>query len=165
MNDASPRVITIGAPFDPALEPDLFQDVLGRRAIAFLFDVLGVSLLWVLAAVVVFFVGIATFGLGWLIYPVLWPILGLLYTVSSLGGPTSATPGMRAMGLSMRTVTGGRPDVLFALMHVVLFYGLSVALTPAIHLVGLFLPRRQLAHDWIVGVLVMDARVLALTGR
>lgn len=159
------RVVTIGLPFDPALEPDLYEGVLGRRMFAFLFDVIGVSFLWVFAAIVVFFLGIATLGLGWLIYPVLWPILGLLYTVSSVSGPTSATPGMRAMGLAMRTTAGGRPDTLVALLHVVLFYGLSVTLTPLVHLLGLFMPRRQLAHDWIVGVLIMDARVLAMTGR
>ena len=126
---------------------------------------IGVSVLWLMAAVVVFFLGIATFGLAWLIYPALWPILGVLYTVGTLGGPESATPGMRAMGLSMRTTDGRRPDGLTALMHVVIFYALSVALTPLIHLVGLFTERRQLLQDLAIGVLVMDARVLALTGR
>jgi len=159
------REITIRHLFDPALEPDLFEQVLSRRAMAYVFDVIGVSVLWLMAAVVVFFLGIATFGLAWLIYPALWPILGVLYTVGTLGGPESATPGMRAMGLSMRTTDGRRPDGLTALMHVVIFYALSVALTPLVHLVGLFTERRQLLQDLAIGVLVMDARVLALTGR
>ncbi|MER2607099.1 MAG: RDD family protein [Siculibacillus sp.] len=159
------REITIRSPFDPALEPDLFEGMLGRRTIAYLFDLLGVSLLWVLAAIVVFFLGIATLGLAWLIYPALWPILGVLYTVATLGGPESATPGMKAMGLSMRTTRGGRPDALTALIHVVVFYGLTVTLTPLVHLVGLFTARRQLLQDIAVGVLVMDTRVLGLTGR
>lgn len=157
--------ITVRWVFDPALEPDLFQDVLKRRTIAYLFDILGVSLLWVLAAVVVFFLGLATFGFAWMIYPALWPILGVLYTVSTLAGPEAATPGMRAMGLSMRTVDGPRPDALKALIHVVVFYGLTATLTPLVHLVGLFTARRQLIQDLIAGVLVMDGRVLALTGR
>ena len=89
----------------------------------------------------------------------------VIYTAGTLGGPESATPGMRAMGLSMRTTDGRRPDGLTALMHVVIFYALSVALTPLIHLVGLFTERRQLLQDLAIGVLVMDARVLALTGR
>lgn len=159
------REITIRHLFDPALEPDLFEQVLSRRAMAYLFDLVGVSVLWLLAAVVVFFLGIATFGLAWLIYPALWPLLGVLYTVATLGGPDSATPGMRAMGLSMRLTDGRRPDALTALIHVVVFYALTVTLTPLVHLVGLFTERRQLLQDFIVGVVVMDARVLAFTDR
>ena len=157
--------ITVRWVYDPALEPDLFQDVLKRRVFAFFFDVVGVSILWVVAAIVVFFLGLATFGLAWLIYPALWPILGVLYTVSSLAGPTAATPGMRAMGLAMRSTDGPRPDALKALIHVVVFYALSVTLTPLVHLIGLFTTRRQLLQDFVAGVLVMDGRVLAMTGR
>ncbi len=157
--------ITVRWVYDPALEPDLFEDVLKRRAFAYLFDIVGVSVLWVVAAIVLFFLGLATFGLAWMIYPALWPILGVLYTVSSLAGPTAATPGMRAMGLSMRTVDGPRPDALKALIHVVVFYALTVTLTPLVHLIGLFTARRQLFQDMIAGVVVMDGRVLALTGR
>ena len=160
-----PREITIRSLFDPALEPDLFEGVPTRRVIAYLFDLLGVTLLWGVAAIVVFFVGIATLGLAWLIYPALWPIVGVLYTVATLGGPEAATPGMKAMGLSMRGTDGSRPDTLRALMHVVVFYALTVTLTPLVHLVCLFTARRQLLQDMVVGVLVMDARVLGLTGR
>lgn len=161
----SPREITIRHLFDPALEPDLFEGLLSRRAMAYLFDLIGVSVLWLVAAIVVFFLGVATFGLAWLIYPALWPILGVLYTMGTLGGPDSATPGMKAMGLTMRTTDGCRPDSLTALMHVVVFYALTVTLTPLVHLVGLFTERRQLLQDLAIGVLVMDARVLALTDR
>lgn len=162
-----PRVqqINVRWVYDPALEPDLFQDVLKRRTIAYLFDILGVSLLWVLAAVVVFFLGLATFGFAWAIYPALWPILGVLYTVTSLSGPFAATPGMRAMGLSMRSTGGPPPDALKALIHVVVFYALTATLTPLVHVVGLFTARRQLLQDYVAGVVVMDARVLALSGR
>jgi uncharacterized RDD family membrane protein YckC len=159
------RPIVIRWVFDPLLEADLFESILKRRVFAFLFDVVGVSLLWLLASVVVFFLGLATFGLAWLIYPALWPILGVLYTVSGLAGPSSATAGMRAMGIAMRTHDGGRPDLLRALLHVVVFYALSVGLTPLVHVIGLFDARRRLLHDMIVGVVVLDGRVLAMTGR
>ncbi|TBW39736.1 RDD family protein [Siculibacillus lacustris] len=151
--------------FDPVLEPDLFEGLLSRRCFAFLFDLIAVSLLWLVAAFVVFFLGLATFGLAWLVYPALWPVIGLLYTVSGLSGPSSATAGMRAMGLSMRTLDGARPDALRALFHVVIFYALSFGLTPLVHLIGLFNVRRQLLQDMIVGVVVLDGRVLAMTGR
>ena len=157
--------ITVRWVYDPALEPDLFQDVLKRRAFAYLFDLIGVSLLWAVASVIIFFLGLATFGLAWMIYPALWPILGVLYTVSTLAGPDAATPGMRAMGLSMRSADGPRPDGLKALVHVVVFYALTATLTPLVHLVALFTARRQTFQDLVAGVVVMDARVLALTGR
>ena len=157
--------ITVRWVYDPALEPDLFQDVIKRRAMAYLFDIVGVSLLWLVAAIVVFFLGLATLGLAWLIYPALWPIVGVLYTVTSLAGPDAATPGMRAMGLAMRSVDGPRPDGLKALIHVVVFYALTVGLTPFIHLIALFTARRQTIQDLVAGVLVMDGRVLARTGR
>lgn len=159
------RQIVIRQTFDPELEPDLFENVLSRRAMAYVFDVIGVSLLWLVAAVVVFFLGIATFGLAWLVYPALWPILGVLYTMGTLGGPASATPGMAAMGLSMRLTDGRRPDTLIALMHVVVFYALSMTLTPLVHLVGLVTDRHRLLQDFVVGAVVMDARVLAFTDR
>lgn len=163
--DPTPRQITIRWVYDPALEPDLFQDVLQRRTIAFLIDVVCVSALWLVGAIVVFFLGLATFGFAWGIYPALWPVLGVLYTVGSLAGPSAATPGMRAMGLAMRCTDGPRPDALRALAHVVIFYALSVTLTPLVHIFGLFTTRRQLLQDLLVGVLVMDGRVLAMTGR
>jgi len=168
----TPRPSSVVPIFDPAFEPDLFENVLQRRAVAYLIDLVLVSLMWALPLVLVFFLGLATFGALWLIYPVLWliypalwPILGVLYTVSTLGGPDSATPGMRAMGLAMRRLDGRRPDALLALIHVVLFYALTVTLTPFVHVFGLFTARRQLLQDLILGVAVMDARVLALTGR
>ncbi|MDK9696488.1 MAG: RDD family protein [Siculibacillus sp.] len=157
--------ITVRWVYDPALEPDLFRDVLKRRAIAYLFDIVGVSLLWLVAAIVVFFLGLATFGLAWMIYPALWPILGVVYTVATLAGPDAATPGMRALGLAMRTTGGPRPGGLEALIHVVVFYTVTVTLTPFIHLIALFTGRRQTLQDLVAGVLVMDGRVLALTGR
>ena len=163
--ERSTQQITVRWVYDPALEPDLFQDVLKRRAFAYLFDLLGVSLLWVVAAIVVFFLGLATFGLAWMIYPALWPIIGVLYTVTSLAGPEAATPGMKAMGLAMRTTDGPRPDGLKALIHVMVFYALTVTLTPLVHLIALFSARRQTLQDLVAGVLVMDGRVLALTGR
>lgn len=164
MSDA-PRQINIRHLFDPALEPDLFEAVLSRRTMAYVFDLVGIGILWIVAAIVVFFLGIATFGLAWLIYPALFPVVGVLYSVATLGGPSAATPGMSAMGLTMRLTDGRRPDTLFALIHVVVFYALSVTLTPLVHLVGLVTDRHRLLQDIAIGAVVMDARVLALTGR
>ncbi|WP_407051691.1 RDD family protein [Methyloraptor flagellatus] len=149
--------------FDPLDRPELFEGTLSRRVFAYLLDIFFVTLFWLMAGLVVFFLGIATFGLAWAIYPALWPIVGILYVTATLGGANAATPGMGMMGLTMRLWHGGRPDPLIALMHVVLFYAASAVLTPLIHLIGLFTARRQLLQDLILGTVVINARMLDRT--
>ncbi len=49
-----------------------YSGVLSRRVFAFIIDYVIVALLCIPAAVVVFFLGIMTLGLGFLLYPVLF---------------------------------------------------------------------------------------------
>lgn len=150
--------------FDPLYQPQLFDGVLSRRLFAYLIDVFYVSLLWCLVGVLVFFLGIATFGLAWALFGILWPLIGLAYTVTTLGGAGAATPGMSAMGLTMRMWYGAKPDPLIALMHVVLFYVAATVLTPFIHLIGLFTARRQLLHDLVLGTVLVNKGELERLG-
>lgn len=52
-----------------------YSGVLSRRVFAFLIDYLIVAALWVPAAVLVFFLGVLTLGLGFLLYPILFFIV------------------------------------------------------------------------------------------
>ena len=57
----------------------------------------------------IFVVGIVTFGLGFLFYGLLWPAMvlwAIAYYGLTLGSPASATIGMRAMDIEMRTWYG-----------------------------------------------------------
>jgi hypothetical protein len=54
--------------FDPTLSPELFEGVLARRVIAFAIDVIVIGVPVVLAAIFIFLFGIATLGMGWLLY-------------------------------------------------------------------------------------------------
>lgn len=132
-----------------------YSGVLSRRVFAFIIDYMIVALLWIPAAVVVFFLGIITLGLGWFLYPVLYVIVALLYFGLTLGGPSQATPGMRAMGIAMMRLDGRRIDFLTAIVHMVLFWILNSVLTPLILLAGLFIERSRLVHDLLLGTVTV----------
>ena len=146
--------------FDPAVHPALFDGVLSRRVLAFLFDAVMIMALMVVASIVIAFLGIITFGLGWLLFAILFPLVALSYTALTLGGHRAATPGMRLMGLEMRLWYGARPYALLAIMHSLLFWFGNTILTPLIILVGLFTKRSQLLHDIILGTVVLDRDAL-----
>jgi uncharacterized RDD family membrane protein YckC len=61
-----------------------YQGVLSRRVMAFIIDYAIVGLLWIPAAVVVFFLGILTLGLGFFLYPVLFAGLASCISASRL---------------------------------------------------------------------------------
>jgi uncharacterized RDD family membrane protein YckC len=132
-----------------------YSGVLSRRVFAFVIDYLIVALLWIPAAVVVFFLGIITLGLGWFLYPVLYVVVALLYFGMTVGGPNQASLGMRAMGLALLRVDGRRMDFLTAIVHMVLFWIFNSVLTPLILLAGLFIERSRLVHDLLLGTVMV----------
>lgn len=128
-----------------------YSGVLSRRVFGFIIDYMLVALLWIPAAVVVFFLGILTLGLGWLLYPILFFIVAGLYFGMSLAGASQATPGMRAMGIAMVRLDGRKIDFVTAIAHLALFWILNSILTPLILLAGLFIERSRLVHDLLLG--------------
>lgn len=132
-----------------------YSGVLARRVFAFLIDYAIVLLLCIPAAVIVFFLGILTLGLGFMLYPALFIIVALLYFGMTLGSSSQASPGMRAMGLAMVRVDGRRMDFFTAMVHTVLFWMINSVLTPLILLAGLFIERSRLVHDLLLGTVVI----------
>jgi uncharacterized RDD family membrane protein YckC len=132
-----------------------YSGVLSRRMFAFIIDYMIVLLLCIPAAVVVFFLGIITLGLGFILYPALFVIVGLLYFGMTLGGPNQASPGMRAMGIAMTRVDGRQMDFLTAMVHTVLFWVINSILTPLVLLAGLFIERSRLVHDLLLGTVIV----------
>lgn len=145
--------------FDPVARADLFVGVRWRRSMAFLVDVAMVGMLFMIAAIVVFFLGLFTLGLGWMIYLVLWQAVALLYTAFTLGGPSSATPGMRLMGLEMRLWYGAKVYPLLAAVHVILFWLSISLLTPFVLVVSLINERKRLLHDIVLGTVAVNAGI------
>ena len=117
-----------------------------------------------LAAMFIFVFGIVTLGFGFALYwllpagSVIWAIV---YFGLTLGGPRSATIGMRVMYLEMRTWYGAPTYFVLGAVHAILFW-LSVSfLTPFVLLVALFNERRRLLHDIVLGTVVVNAPAAA----
>lgn len=135
-----------------------YSGVLSRRVFAFVIDYAIVLLLCIPAAVIVFFLGVITLGLGFFLYPALFVIVAVLYFGMTLGGPSQATPGMRAMGIAMARMDGRRIDFLLSTVHIVLFWVINSVLTPLILLAGMFTERSRLVHDFLLGTVIVRTR-------
>jgi uncharacterized RDD family membrane protein YckC len=146
--------------FDPELHPDLYDGILAKRVVAFFIDVLVVALLMVPAFLLVFILAVVTFGLGLLLIPPLFAIVALTYVALTLGGPASATIGMRATNIEMRTGTGGRMFPLLAAMHALLFWFSVGILTPLVLVVGLLSNRSRLLHDILLNTVMVNSAAI-----
>ena len=145
--------------YDPAAHPELFEAVLARRVLAFVIDIVLIAIPLMLACLFIFVFGLITLGIGWALFWLLspgWVIWALVYYGWTLGSPASATIGMRAVNLQMRTGYGAPAYFVLGAVHAVVFW-LSVSmLTPFILIVGLFNARRRLLHDMLLGVVVIN---------
>lgn len=88
-------------------------------------------------------------------------IWALVYYGLTLGGPHSATVGMRVMDLQLRTFTGEPGYFVLGAAHAVLYWISVSVLTPFIVLVGLFNSRRQLLHDLVLGTVIINTAAQA----
>lgn len=145
--------------YDPAANPELFEGVLSRRVVAFLIDFVVIAVPLVLASMFIFVFGIVTLGLGWALFWLMPPasvIWAVCYFGATLGGPRSATVGMRVMDLEMRTWYGAPAYFVLGAVHAVAFWVSVSALTPLVLLVAFFNERRRLLHDIVLGTVVIN---------
>ena len=148
--------------FDPLTQPELFRGVLTRRTFAFLIDLVVLSIPVILACMFIALFGVVTLGLGWALFWLVSPasvIWALIYYGATLGGPHSATLGMRVMDLELRTWYGTPGYFVLGAMHAVLFWISISFLTPLVLLIGLFNSRHRLLHDIVLGVVVINSSV------
>jgi uncharacterized RDD family membrane protein YckC len=181
MTDSAPNAGTgsggSGTPFDvkphaydPAANPELFEGILARRVVAFIIDLIIIAIPLVAASMFIFVFGLITFGLGWALFWLLSPasvVWALAYYGLTLGSPASATFGMRAMDIQMRTWYGAPAYFVLGAVHAIVFWISVSVLTPFILLVGFFNARRRLLHDILVGTVIINnaARALSLRSR
>jgi uncharacterized RDD family membrane protein YckC len=175
MTDSGPARIGISLDvkphaYDPAANPELFEGVLSRRLLAFFIDVLIIAVPVMAAAIFIFLFGIVTLGLGWMLFWLLSPasvIWALVYYGVTMRSAASATIGMRAMELEIRTWYGAPAYFLLGAVHAVVYWVSVSVLTPFILLVGLFNARRRLLHDILVGTVLINnpARAASLRAR
>jgi uncharacterized RDD family membrane protein YckC len=159
-NDGAPNVPP--HVFDPLMEPELFRGVLTRRVFAFLIDLVVLSIPVIFGYLFIAVFGLITLGLGWALFWLAWPatvIWAVLYYGACIGGPHSATMGMRVMDLELCTWYGAPGYFVLGAMHAVLFWVSISFLTPLVLLVGLFNSRRRLLHDFVLGTVVINSSV------
>src|SRR5688500_8184020 len=79
--------------YDPLTNPELFDGVLARRMMAFVIDLIVISIPVIFAALFILIFGLITLGLGWILFWFWWPaavIWAVIYYGITLGGPQSA---------------------------------------------------------------------------
>ncbi len=146
--------------YDPQENPELFEGILARRVVASVIDVIVIGAPLLAAAMFIFIFGLVTFGLGWALYWLLYPaavIWALFYYGVTLGSPASATLGMRAMEIQMRTWYGAPAYFVLGAVHAVVYWISVSALTPLILVVGFFNARKRLLHDILVGTVIINS--------
>ena len=153
--------------YDPATQPELFEGVLARRVMAFVIDLVLITVPLIFLAICIFVFGLVTLGLGWFLFFLMGPVAviwALLYYGLTFGSAASATIGMRVMDLEMRTWYGAPCYFLLGAVHAIAYWLTVSFLTPFILLVGLVTDRKRLLHDMLVGTIVInnEARARAL---
>jgi uncharacterized RDD family membrane protein YckC len=146
--------------YDPIAQPELFEGVLTRRVLAFIVDLLIITIPIMLVSIFIFLFGIFTLGFGWLLFWLVSPasvIWAIVYYGITMGSPASATYGMRAFDLEIRTWYGGPCYFLLGAVHAILFWVSISALTPFVVIVGFFNERRRLLHDFLVGTVIVNS--------
>jgi len=154
VHDEARDIAWAGDPPTPFAAPEYYRGMLVRRVFAYWVDVLCIALLVAFAWLVLWMLAIASLGL---LSPLLL-VLGLipvLYHTLTIGGPHSATPGMRLTGVEVRSWTGERPSYLQAFVQTILFYVTVYPTWSLVLVVALFNERRRTLHDILAGTLVI----------
>lgn len=146
--------------FEQERYPALFAEIMPKRLIAFAIDMVIVIVLMLPVLLAVLVLGVLTFGLGWVLFPFVFGVVGLGYLALTLGGANSATIGMKAVGIELRTIGGQKMYPLLAALHGLLFWASVSLLTPLVLIVALLNPRNRLLHDMLLGVVMVNADAL-----
>jgi uncharacterized RDD family membrane protein YckC len=121
----------------------------------FIIDAIIIAILTAVAFLVVAVLGVLTLGLGWLLFGLVFPAVGLGYNAFTIGGSKSATFGQRIMGLTVPMWFGGKVTPLIAAFHALLFW-VSLTVFAPILLWCFFDARKRQLHDILAGVVVIN---------
>ena len=145
-------VITVNHP------PIPLDNVRMARILALLVDAVFITILIAASAIVIFFLGFLTLGLGWALYFVIWPAVALLYYFFTLG-INGRTVGMSIFSIELREADGGHLHPVIGLAHPVLFW--FMVTIPLILLVSIIISmmddRKRMLHDIVLRVVMVRA--------
>ncbi|MEM7709704.1 MAG: RDD family protein [Pseudomonadota bacterium] len=135
---------------DPHHEAEFYSGVALKRGLAWVVDVSAITALTVVA-------GILTLTVALFFWPLVFLGIGLLYRIGSLVR-SSATPGMRLMGIELRDHDGERLDGMQAGLHVLGYYASMTFVLPQLATIAAILttPRRQGLTDFVLGTAAIN---------
>jgi len=167
IGQAKPKEWRDAAP-DPLDHPEFYDGVVLRRIAGHLIDLFFIIVLIGAFGVTFVFLGIISFGILWIPLLVICPVVTISYDALQVGGRHSATVGMRAMGLEVRSWMGTRPTEVQAWLRAIIFWGMSYLTGTVLMwlLLGfaLFNTRRRCLHDFLSGtVVIRSARAMVLS--
>ncbi|KKB10261.1 RDD family protein [Devosia chinhatensis] len=140
---------------DPSSAPELFEGLLTRRVTAYLIDLALIGVITIGLSLGAIVLGLFTFGLSLLSLAFVVPASVVIYYALTLGSAKRATIGMQAMDIVL-TPTRGQPlDGWMAALHALLFWLTFWISWPVTLAFALFMPRRQMIHDLIMGTLMV----------
>jgi len=143
---------------------ELYDGVLARRIFACILDWIVLFCLMILGHLATCTTTVMTFGTLTPLMIIAVALLPIIYGTWTIGGRASATPGMRALDLTVRNWQGQRPDFPQALLMTMLFYATVVPTSGFILLVALFDRRLRCLHDLLSGVVVVRRSLLEFRG-
>lgn len=139
---------------DPFADPGAFEGVALRRIFAYLIDLAVLIGLFILYKVALALLTIVTLGVLTPLLILLGAAIPIAYHTLTIGGPGSATLGMRLFNLRVSVWNGGKPSYLQAFMHTAVFYVTTGFTGGLILLWALFNNRRRCLHDILCGTIV-----------
>jgi uncharacterized RDD family membrane protein YckC len=145
---------TDSAPPDPLDAPELYDGVLWRRPLAHLLDLFLLSvvlLAGLFLSSVITALSLGVLGPLQVAFMALLPSIYAGATIEWLGG----TPGMRAVGLTVRDWKGRQARLAQGFLMALLFYASVAVTTWLILVVALFSDRRRTVHDMLAGTVVV----------
>ena len=123
---------------DPDRDRQFYEGVQSRRLAAWFVDLFVILLVGVPVALVF---GLATFGFGFALFPLVVAGVGFVYRTLTIAG-RSATWGMRVMGIELRRHDGTRFDLATAALHTAIYsVAFSVVILQAISCISVLSTR------------------------
>lgn len=137
----------------PETHPEFYDDVVSKRFLAWLVDVLIIAILTVFLSVFTLFTAL-------FIWPLFYAFISFLYRWTTLAGK-SATFGMRLFAIEFRLNDGSKFDGGTAFLHTAGYF-VSVAIIPAqlVSIAMMLLSQRgQGLIDSILGTAALNSRI------
>jgi len=135
---------------NPEHAPDLYRDLLLKRALAWVVDL-------VITVVITAVIVVLTVFIGLFFLPLLWIAVTVTYRAVTLTN-YGATPGMMLLALRLRHLNGNQPGSVVCVWHSALFSLTMATIVGQMISVGLILitPYRQGLNDLILGTTMIN---------